>query len=33
LLLYNGCRHGLDECREQVDEAVVNWLRKELVEK
>lgn len=31
LLLYNGCRHGLDECREQVDEAVVDWLRKELV--
>jgi alpha-beta hydrolase superfamily lysophospholipase len=31
LLLYNGCRHGLDECREQVDKAVVNWLRKELI--
>jgi alpha-beta hydrolase superfamily lysophospholipase len=33
LLLYNGCRHGLDECRDQVDEAVVNWLRKELTRK
>ena len=31
LLLYSGCRHGLDECREQVDEAVVDWLRKELM--
>jgi alpha-beta hydrolase superfamily lysophospholipase len=30
LLLYDGCRHGLDECREQVDEAVVAWLLKEL---
>ena len=30
LLLYNGCRHGLDECREQVDEAVTSWLTKEL---
>ena len=33
LLLYNGCRHGLDECREQVDEAVTSWLTKELLAK
>ena len=30
LLLYPGCRHGLDECREQVDEDVLNWLVKQL---
>jgi fermentation-respiration switch protein FrsA (DUF1100 family) len=28
LRLYQGCRHGLDECRDQVDEAVQPWLRK-----
>jgi hypothetical protein len=27
---YPGCRHGLDECREQVDEEVVGWLLKQL---
>ncbi|GGG56291.1 alpha/beta hydrolase [Hymenobacter glacieicola] len=26
LLLYPGCRHGLDECRDQVDADVVRWL-------
>jgi alpha-beta hydrolase superfamily lysophospholipase len=30
LHLYPGCRHGLDECREQVDEDVVNWLVQQL---
>ena len=30
LRLYPGCRHGLDECREQVDEEVVGWLLKQL---
>jgi fermentation-respiration switch protein FrsA (DUF1100 family) len=28
LRLYQGCRHGLDECRDQVDEALQSWLRK-----
>ena len=28
--LYPGCRHGLDECREQVDELVTSWLLKQL---
>jgi alpha-beta hydrolase superfamily lysophospholipase len=27
LLLYPGCRHGLDECQDQVDKDVVEWLR------
>jgi alpha-beta hydrolase superfamily lysophospholipase len=27
--LYPGCRHGLDECREQVDADVVTWLVKQ----
>ena len=31
LRLYPGCRHGLDECRDQVDEDVVNWLVRQLV--
>jgi alpha-beta hydrolase superfamily lysophospholipase len=26
LRLFNGCRHGLDECRDQVDQVVVEWL-------
>jgi alpha-beta hydrolase superfamily lysophospholipase len=26
LRLFSGCRHGLDECRDQVDQAVVEWL-------
>jgi hypothetical protein len=30
LRLYRGCRHGLDECREQVDHDVVGWLLKQL---
>ncbi len=28
--LYPGCRHGLDECREQVDQDLLSWLRKTL---
>ena len=31
LRLYQGCRHGLDECRDQVDEVVESWLRKRLL--
>ncbi|HEX8329003.1 MAG TPA: dienelactone hydrolase family protein [Hymenobacter sp.] len=31
LRLYPGCRHGLDECRDQVDTDVVNWLVGQLV--
>jgi alpha-beta hydrolase superfamily lysophospholipase len=30
LRLYPGCRHGLDECREQVDHDVVQWLTQRL---
>lgn len=30
LRLYPGCRHGLDQCREQVDEDVGGWLLKHL---
>ena len=30
LLLYDGCRHGLDECREQLDDAMTSWLREVL---
>ncbi|UOQ65173.1 alpha/beta hydrolase [Hymenobacter volaticus] len=30
ILLYPGCRHGLDECRDQVDADVVRWLVKQL---
>ncbi|MCC2547134.1 dienelactone hydrolase family protein [Hymenobacter sp. BT175] len=30
LLLYPGCRHGLDECREQVDRDLVAWLTRQL---
>jgi len=30
LILYNGCRHGLDECRDQVDADVVRWLMQQL---
>lgn len=30
LLLYPGCRHGLDECRDQVDADVVRWLTSHL---
>jgi alpha-beta hydrolase superfamily lysophospholipase len=28
--LYPGCRHGLDECRDQVDQDLVNWLLEQL---
>ena len=27
ILLYPGCRRGLDECQDQVDKDVVEWLR------
>lgn len=27
LLLYPGCRHGLDECREEIDRDLLHWLR------
>lgn len=27
LKLYPGCRHGLDECRDQVDQDLLAWLR------
>ena len=30
LVLYDGCRHGLDECSEQLDDAMVSWLREVL---
>ncbi|WP_176132907.1 alpha/beta hydrolase [Hymenobacter sp. CRA2] len=30
LRLYPGCRHGLDECRQQVDGDVVAWLTQRL---
>ncbi|UOG73774.1 alpha/beta hydrolase [Hymenobacter tibetensis] len=30
ILLYPGCRHGLDECRDQVDVDVVGWLLRQL---
>ncbi|WP_231590710.1 alpha/beta hydrolase [Hymenobacter terrenus] len=32
LRLYPNCRHGLNECREQVDEDVVGWLLKQLAQ-
>lgn len=31
LLLYPGCRHGLDECRDRVDHDLLGWLRKVLL--
>lgn len=31
LQLFAGCRHGLDECRDQVDALVVEWLVKRLM--
>jgi alpha-beta hydrolase superfamily lysophospholipase len=31
LRLYRGCRHGLDECRDEVDADVVKWLVQQLV--
>jgi alpha-beta hydrolase superfamily lysophospholipase len=30
MTLYPGCRHGLDECREQVDRDLLGWLRRVL---
>ncbi|KUG06948.1 alpha/beta hydrolase [Solirubrum puertoriconensis] len=32
LLLYPGCGHGLDECCDQVDEDVVAWLTRHLMQ-
>ena len=32
MLLYPGCGHGLDECREQVDQDLLHWLRQVLQE-
>jgi fermentation-respiration switch protein FrsA (DUF1100 family) len=30
LFLYAGCGHGLDECREDVDRDLLQWLREAL---
>ncbi|MBV8901565.1 MAG: alpha/beta hydrolase [Verrucomicrobia bacterium] len=30
LILYPGCRHGLDECRERLDRDLMAWLRRVL---
>ncbi len=30
ILLYQGCRHGLDECLPQVDQDLLNWIQKVL---
>jgi fermentation-respiration switch protein FrsA (DUF1100 family) len=27
LLLYQGCRHGLDDCRDEVDRDLMRWIR------
>jgi fermentation-respiration switch protein FrsA (DUF1100 family) len=27
LLLYPGCRHGLDDCREEIDRDLLAWIR------
>jgi len=27
LLLYEGCRHGLDQCREEIDRDLLAWIR------
>jgi len=27
LVLYPGCRHGLDQCREDVDRDLLGWIR------
>jgi alpha-beta hydrolase superfamily lysophospholipase len=27
ILLYPGCRHGLDDCREEIDRDLLAWLR------
>jgi fermentation-respiration switch protein FrsA (DUF1100 family) len=31
LLLYPGCRHGLDQCRDEIDRDLSNWLRSVLL--
>jgi alpha-beta hydrolase superfamily lysophospholipase len=31
LLLYPGCRHGLDQCREALDRDLADWLREVLI--
>ena len=28
LVLYPGCRHGLDECREALDRDLMGWLKR-----
>lgn len=28
--LYDGCRHGLDECRQQIDNDLLDWLSQQL---
>jgi alpha/beta superfamily hydrolase len=33
LLLYENCRHGLDECRDQLDQDLRQWLLKQLPER
>jgi alpha-beta hydrolase superfamily lysophospholipase len=33
LHLYEGCRHGLDECHSQVDEDLLNWIQRILQQK
>lgn len=30
ILLYAGCRHGLDECREEVDRDLLHWITQTL---
>jgi hypothetical protein len=30
IILYPGCRHGLDECRDQVDADLVRWLKQHI---
>jgi fermentation-respiration switch protein FrsA (DUF1100 family) len=30
ILLYNGCCHGLDECREEVDRDFLHWITQTL---
>lgn len=30
LIIYQGCRHGLEECRDQLDHDVESWLQTEL---
>jgi fermentation-respiration switch protein FrsA (DUF1100 family) len=30
LILYPGCRHGLDECRERLDHDLLDWIERTL---